>query len=614
MHTTRPNLFFFAAVLIIAMTFSVFGSAANVQAQDITPPTPEAQETTTPVPDPQQDVEAQIIGGTLAAPGEYPWQVELNMWSSVTTGYLCGGSLVDPEWVLTAAHCVTKSNGSLFALADIDVYAGEYLIEPPYTFGSQYRYAIQVIRHPSYNDTTLNNDVALIKLSSPVDIGDGINPPDSKTAIIPLVPANVGSLTGVNARVTGWGDTKYKGNTSPYLREVSLPIISNTTCNSSSRWGGQITSGMMCAGYDSGTKSTCQGDSGGPAVVWNSSTGEWNLAGVVSFGPVGCNIAYAQSVFTRVSQYVSWINSKIYPSVSSIVRNDANPTIADDVSFTVTFSEPVTGVDEGDFSLVTDGVIGASITAPVIEVVPGTTYIVNVNTGTGSGIIRLDLVDDDTILDVYSVPLGGDGVGNGNFSGQTYAVRTSTKTFSSTGTQDGWILESGEKTSKGGTTNSTLTTFRLGDDKAKKQYRGILSFKTSSLSDTARIAGVTLKVRKQGITGGGNPVTTFKGFMVDMKKGFIGTSASLQAADFQTAVSKTYGPFKPALSDVSWYYIDLTSGKAYINQLSTLSGLTQIRLRFYLDDNNNTIANYLSLYSGNAGASSPQLVIDYYEP
>jgi len=192
-----------------------------------------------------------------------------------------------------------------------------------------------------------------------------------------------------------------------------------------------------------------------------------------------------------------------------------------------------------------------------------------------------------------------------------FAINT-TVTFYSSGSYDGWILETGEKTSKGGMLNAAAPTFRLGDDAAKKQYRGILSFKTSSLSDTAVIVKVTLNLRKQGIIGGGNPVTTFKGFMADIKKGYIGTSASLQAADFQTAASKTYGPFKTALSGV-WYNIDLTSGKSYINKLSTSSGLTQIRLRFYLDDNNNTTANYLSLYSGNADTSyRPQLVIEYY--
>ncbi len=111
------------------------------------------------------------------------------------------------------------------------------------------------------------------------------------------------------------------------------------------------------------------------------------------------------------------------------------------------------------------------------------------------------------------------------------------------------------------------------------------------MPDTAVIAKVTLKIKKQNIAGGGNPVTIF-----------------------QAATSKTYGPFKPAAVN-NWYSIDLTNGKAYINKLAANGGLTQIRLRFKLDDNNNAIANYLSLFSGNAPtASRPQLIVDYYIP
>jgi hypothetical protein len=183
----------------------------------------------------------------------------------------------------------------------------------------------------------------------------------------------------------------------------------------------------------------------------------------------------------------------------------------------------------------------------------------------------------------------------------------------STASQDGWILESGENTNLGGTFNATAQTINLGDDNLKRQYRALLSFNTSGLPDDAVITKVTLKVKKQGITGGGNPVTTFQGFMVDIKNGTFGASA-LQIGDFQAAASKSYGPFKPALSG-GWYSIDLTAGKGYINKLSTASGLTQIRLRFKLDDNDNAIANYLSLFSGNAPAASrPQLIIEYYVP
>jgi len=213
-------------------------------------------------------------------------------------------------------------------------------------------------------------------------------------------------------------------------------------------------------------------------------------------------------------------------------------------------------------------------------------------------------------------PWAKDGVGNvSSVYGSPATVHIiQTLATKSNASQDGWILESSETSNKGGTLNSSATSFRLGDDAAKKQYRGILSFNTSSLPDAnIVITNVTLKVKKQGITGGGNPLTTFQGFMVDIKKGLFGTSA-LQAADFQTAGNKIYGPFTPTLSG-GWYSINLTNGKGYINRLSTNGGLTQIRLRFKLDDNNNAIANYLSLFSGNAGATSrPQLIVEYYVP
>ncbi len=187
--------------------------------------------------------------------------------------------------------------------------------------------------------------------------------------------------------------------------------------------------------------------------------------------------------------------------------------------------------------------------------------------------------------------------------------------FTSNAAQDGGMLELFETSNVGGSINSAATAFNLGDDTAKRQYRGILSFSTgSSLPDNAVITSVMLKVRQQAITGGGNPVSTFGGFMADVKNGFFGTTTALQASDFQAAANASYGPFVLA-SVGGWYNINLTGAKAYINKLATNSGLTQIRLRLKLDDNNNAIANYLSLYSGNAAAASrPQLVISYTVP
>jgi hypothetical protein len=303
------------------------------------------------------------------------------------------------------------------------------------------------------------------------------------------------------------------------------------------------------------------------------------------------------------------------PTVISSICINVNPTNRAHVSFTVTFSETVTGVDTADFSLTTTGVTGASISSVTGS---GATRTVTVSTGSGNGTIRLNVSDNDTIIDAASNPLGGAGAGNGNFTaGQVYTVNK-ILTFSSTAAQDGLVLESTETSNAGGTINATATTFNLGDDAARKQYRAILSFSTGcSIPDTAVITAVTLKVTKSSVVGGGNPVTGFQGFMADITKGFFGTTA-LQTSDFQAtftaATGKTVGPFLSApISNV--YSLNLTGGKTYINKLSTNGGLTQIRLRFKLDDNNNTLANYLSLFSGNAPAASrPQLVITYYVP
>ena len=185
----------------------------------------------------------------------------------------------------------------------------------------------------------------------------------------------------------------------------------------------------------------------------------------------------------------------------------------------------------------------------------------------------------------------------------------SLRKFLSVGTYDGWILESNETSGVGGTKNNRASTLFLGDDVANKQYRSILSFNTAGIPTGATITKVSLRVKKSGVVGGGNPLNTFKGLLVEIKKGNFG-KASLALGDFKATSSKTCGPFKPALSG-GWYSIDLTSGQGYINR----SGNTQMRLRFKLDDNNNSVANYLKLYSGNAGASaSPQLIVEYYIP
>jgi hypothetical protein len=384
--------------------------------------------------------------------------------------------------------------------------------------------------------------------------------------------------------------------------------------------------------------------------------------GYISWGdPVQAHSAGADAFVSKFSFLI--------PTVTiHQASGQSDPTSATSINFTVTFSQPVSDFDDsGDVTL--SGTAGA--TTATITGGP-TSYNVAVSGMTGSGTVIAEIpagaASDGLYLNAAST--SSDNSVTYNLSTPTATITatptvtptaaftltptqtptltetiTITSTVTATGTptptatiipvtpisthtptrtiitltlrsvgaQDGWVLESSENSNMGGSLNSTANSILLGDSTNKQQYRGVLSFQTGSLPDNAVITGITLKFKKMTIAGGSNPVNIFQGFMVDIQKGTFGT-ASLQISDFQAAPSKTYGPF--LITPVNgWYNINLSGAQTYINKLSTASGITQFRLRFKLDDNNNAIANNLSLFSGNATiADRPQLVITYAIP
>jgi secreted trypsin-like serine protease len=250
----------------------------------------------------------QIIGGTLADPGEYPWQVALvRAWrTNPYEGMFCGGSLIDPSWVLTAAHCIYPG-GELMNPADLEVVLGVVkLSDGPQSGSLGQRIAVErICPHPGYEHASLQNDLALLRLNFPAVLGTMVQTvacagPSDSSLFAPLT----------DATVTGWG----KVDTYHYpddLYEVTLPIVSNPVCATVM---GALISGMLCAGPAAGGKDSCNGDSGGPLVVPNGS-GSWLLAGIVSWGTTPCAQPNRYGVYTRVSTYSAWIRSHLGPFV-----------------------------------------------------------------------------------------------------------------------------------------------------------------------------------------------------------------------------------------------------------------------------------------------------------
>lgn len=308
------------------------------------------------------------------------------------------------------------------------------------------------------------------------------------------------------------------------------------------------------------------------------------------------------------------------PFVTSILRADPSPTSADSIRFTVGFSEPVTGVDSADFGLAVSGVSEAVITD-----IGGadSLYTVTVDTGNGDGWIRLDVFDNDSILDAMGSPLGGAGLLNGDFTaGETYIIEGAAPTlltavFFSDGARDGWTLESRENSNRGGSMNSKAPTIRLGDDGRNNQYRSILDFPTASLPDAAVITQAILMLQFQGAAGT-DPFATHQYIWIDIREGAFGSFGpfavgALQASDFQAPAS-AYLVGTIQNNPVGNWYWSLLDARSFpfINR----KGSTQFRLGFLLDDNNDKGEDYLSFFSGNfSGASDrPTLLVEYYAP